>query len=203
VDARVLIPRPDTETLVDVALARTKAVSLSMRALDLCTGSGCVGVTLAKERPTSSVLATDLSEGALTVARANALRLGAYNASFALGDLYGAVPAGARFDVVTANPPYIASREVDGLDVDIRSFEPHLALDGGDDGLTLVRRVVDGAPAHLAPGGVLAVEIGANEARATMALFEARGFRDVRATRDLAGIERVVDGTWGHEPTGA
>jgi len=197
VDARVLIPRPDTETLVDVALKRTSHVSLSMRALDLCTGSGCIGITLARERPTSRVTATDLSDDALVLARANALRLGAYNLGFTQGDLYAAVPTGAKFDVVASNPPYIASPEIETLDADVRDFEPRLALDGGDDGLAIVRRVIDGAPEHLDDGGVLAVEIGAGEAAATVRHFEARGFRDVRTTRDYAGIERVVDGTWG------
>jgi release factor glutamine methyltransferase len=194
VDRRVLIPRPDTETLVDVALARTEGVSLSMRALDLCTGSGCVAITLARQRPTSRVHATDVSDGALEVARENALRLGAYNVSFGRGDLYEAAPPGARFDVITANPPYIASAEVETLQADIKDFEPRLALDGGADGLTIAARVIAGAPAWLAPGGVLAIEIGQGEAPDVVARFEASGFTDVTVTRDLARIERVVSG---------
>lgn len=193
VDSRVLIPRPDTETLVDVALARTSHVSLSMRMLDLCTGSGCVAIAVARQRPTAKIFASDLSEGAIAVARENAYRLGAYNVAFLSGDLFE--PAGAaRFDVVTANPPYIATGEIATLQADIREFEPRLALDGGPDGLAIVRRIVQAAPDHLAAGGVLALEIGAGEADATRALFEARGFRDVRADRDLARIERVVSG---------
>jgi release factor glutamine methyltransferase len=197
VDARVLVPRPDTETLVDVALARTEHVSMAMRALDLCTGSGCVAITLAKQRPTSRVHATDLSEGALAVARENAERLGAYNVSFAQGDLFAAVSRPpAPFDLITANPPYIAAAEVATLMPDVRDFEPRLALEGGVDGLDVIRRIVEGAPSYLVPGGVLAMEVGAGEAADVARLVEARGFAQVTVTRDLARIERVVDGVW-------
>lgn len=194
VDRRVLVPRPDTETLVEVALDRTRHVSMSMRALDLCTGSGCVAVTLAKERPTSSVIATDASDDALAVARDNALRLGAYNVALCTGDLYGALDASARFDVITANPPYIARGDIASLMQDVRDFEPRLALEGGDDGLALIRRVVSGAPAHLVPGGVLAVEVGAGQAPAVAELLRAAGFDSIDSRRDYARIERVVSG---------
>ena len=198
VDARVLIPRPDTETLVEVALARTAHCSLSMRALDLCTGSGCVAISLARERATSSVYGTDVSIGALEVARANALRLGAYNVAWREGDLFAALdaePRGApRFDVVTANPPYIASAEIETLMPDVRTFEPRLALDGGDDGLALVRRIVTGARERLTPGGVLAIEISAGESADVRALFESSGYDAVEVRRDYARIERVVSG---------
>lgn len=193
VDKRVLVPRPDTETLVDAALARTAHVSMSMRQLDLCTGSGCVAIAMARERPTSSVYASDVSRDALAVARDNALRLGAYNVAFFESDLFAAF-AGKRFDVITANPPYIATGEIAGLMPDVRDHEPRLALDGGADGLDLVRRIVNEAPDHLVPGGVLAMEIGAGEAPSTVALFEARGFGDIRVHRDIARIERVVSG---------
>jgi len=192
VDPRVLIPRPDTEALVDVALERSAHVSLSMRLLDLCTGSGCVAVTMARQRPTSRVVATDISLDALAVARDNALRLGAYNVELRASDLFAAVPE--RFDVVTANPPYIATAEVETLMPDVRDFEPRLALDGGDDGLELIRRIVTRAPDHLHPGGVLAMEVGAGEAPAVRELFEAVGFHDVRVDRDYGKIERVVSG---------
>lgn len=198
VDARVLIPRPDTETLVEVALARTARLSMSARVLDLCTGSGCVAITLARERPTTMVIGADASEGAVAVARDNALRLGAYNASFVVCDLYGELPA--NFDLVTANPPYIASGEVPGLSPDIEKFEPHLALDGGPDGLAIAARIVDGAPAHLAPGGVLALEVGAGQAEHVEAAMRARGFVELERTRDYARIERVVSGVWHGAP---
>ncbi len=194
VDARVLVPRPDTETLVDVALVRTRRVSLSMRALDLCTGSGCVAITLARERPTAQVLATDISDAALAVARDNALRLGAYNTAFASGDLFSAVGPGRRFDVIVTNPPYVPSFEIDTLAPDVRDHEPRAALDGGPDGLAILRRVVVGAAGYLTTPGVLAVEVGAGEAEAAAALFERAGFTDIETTRDYGRIERVVSG---------
>jgi release factor glutamine methyltransferase len=211
VDARVLVPRPDTEALVDVALERTRAVSLSMRALDVCTGSGCVAITLARERPTSTVFGADLSEGALAVARANALRLGAYNVAWRRGDLFAAidsegesagvlparrpiVDAPRSFDLITANPPYIADSEIASLQPDVRDFEPRLALDGGAAGLAVLRRVVAEARPHLAPGGVLATEVGAGQAAAVVDLFAQAGFVDVDVRRDYGRIERVVSG---------
>lgn len=193
VDPRVLIPRPDTEALVETALTRSANVSLSMRLLDLCTGSGCVAIAIARQRPTGKVTATDISPDALSVARENAYRLGAYNVAFAEGDLFAAAPK-HRFDVITANPPYIASDEIPTLMADVRDFEPRLALDGGADGLDFVRRILDAAPDYLEKEGVLAMEIGAGEAPATVALFEERRYRDVEVTRDYGKIERVVSG---------
>ncbi len=194
VDSRVLIPRPDTEALVETALVRSANVSLSMRLLDLCTGSGCVAIAMARQRPTSKVTATDISPEALSVARENAYRLGAYNVAFAQGDLFEALPPSTRFDVITANPPYIASAEIPELMADVRDFEPRLALDGGADGLDFVRRILDGAPDRLEKDGILAMEIGAGEAAATAALFEERGWRGIEIARDYAKIERVVSG---------
>ena len=195
VDRRVLVPRPDTETLVDVALTRTRALSMSLRALDLCTGSGCVAITIGRERPTASVVGGDLSADALAVARDNALRLGAYNVAWRQGDLFDAVALPARFDLITANPPYIAASDFASLQADVRDHEPRLALDGGDDGLSLLRRVIDGATARLvSPGGVLAVEVGAGQAPAVVELFERAGFSEVEVRRDYARIERVVSG---------
>ncbi len=193
VDRRVLIPRPDTEALVEVALERSRRVSLSMRLLDLCTGSGCVAIAIAKQRPTAKVVASDLSADALAVARENAYRLGAYNVAFVESDLFAGAPK-QPFDVITANPPYIATAEIEGLQADIRDFEPRLALDGGDDGLDFGRRIVADAPDYLDAEGVLAIEIGAGEAAAARAIFEARGFTHVRVDRDYGKIERVVSG---------
>ncbi len=196
VDARVLVPRPDTETLVEVALERLRGRDLGGRVLDLCTGSGCVAVSLKLERKTLTVDAVDLSEGAVAVARDNAQRLGAvWNVRIAVGDLFA--PLGrprALYDLVTANPPYIAASEIPTLPPDVRDHEPRLALDGGDDGLELVRRILAEAPRWIRAGGTLAMEIGAGQADETRALFEKAGFLDVRAAKDYGGIERVVSG---------
>jgi release factor glutamine methyltransferase len=194
VDKRVLVPRPDTEALVDVALERTRAVSMSMRALDLCTGSGCVAITLARERPTASVFGSDTSAAALAVARANAERLGAYNVAWRNGDLFAAVEPARRFDLVTANPPYIATGDIDGLPPDVRDYEPRLALEAGEGGFDILARLVPDAPAHLVFGGVLAIEVGAGQARDVTELFERAGFRDIDVRRDYGRIERVVSG---------
>ena len=203
VDKRVLVPRPDTEALVDVALRRTAERPLGTRVLDLCTGSGAVAISFAKERRTARVLGTDISDDALAVARVNAHKLGAYNVGFVRADLFDGVAqvmarAGmpARFELVTSNPPYIPTADIATLMADVRDHEPHLALDGGSDGLDLVRRIVQDAPNWLVPGGALAMEIGAGQAPAVAELFAARGFTDVRSERDLARIERVVHGVW-------
>ena len=194
VDRRVLIPRPDTETLVEVALDRTRDRSMSMRALDLCTGSGCVAITLARERRTSLFLATDVSGDALAVARENASRLGAYNVTFRQGDLFAAVDPSLRFDLVTANPPYIAAAEMSALQPEIRDYESELALAGGPDGLAVVRLIVAQARAHLARAGRLVLEVGFGEAAAAAALFASAGFAQIEVRRDYARIERVVSG---------
>ncbi|WP_437656878.1 peptide chain release factor N(5)-glutamine methyltransferase [Sorangium sp. So ce1182] len=194
VDPRVLIPRPDTEILVEVGLARTRRLALSARVLDLCTGSGCVAVSLACERPTGRVLGVDISDGALAVARENALRLGAVNAGFLRADLFAGVPPGLRFDLITANPPYIPDEDVAALQIDIRGYEPHLALAGGADGLSFTRRIVAGAPAWLARGGALALEVEAGKAGAVAELLAAAGFVEVARNLDYGGHERVVSG---------
>jgi release factor glutamine methyltransferase len=194
VDARVLIPRPDTEILVEVALARTRGVSLGARVLDLCTGSGCVAISLARERPTTRVLGTDVSGGALAVARENALRLGAVNAGFLRADLFEGLPDALVHDLITANPPYILEAELPTLQPDIREYEPHLALTGGADGLDVVRRIVAGAPGRLAPGGVLAMEVGAGQAGEVAELFARAGFEAIERRLDYGGHERVVSG---------
>ena len=195
VDRRVLVPRPDTEVLVDVALARTSERDMYGRALDLCTGSGCVALALGLRRKTWKITGSDLSEDALAVARTNAIRLGvARNVHFVHGDLFQALPAGPCFELIVSNPPYIASAEIAELMPEVRDFEPRLALDGGMDGIRVLRRLVAEAPLHLSPGGVLACELGAGQSDDVVALFEAAGFSDVRRSVDLGGHERVVSG---------
>lgn len=195
VDARALIPRPDTETLVEVALERTRPRSAYGRAADLCTGSGCVALAFAGKRPTWRVTAVDASPGAAEVARDNCVRLGlAWNVAVLEGDLFAPLPAGARFELVTANPPYIPESEIAGLDATIRDFEPRLALEGGSDGLAVARRIVAAAPERLAPGGVLALEIGSDQGDRVVELFRDAGFGAIECKLDYGGRERVVSG---------
>ena len=193
VDKRVLIPRPDSETLVEEGLDRLPDAAAAWRIADVGTGSGALILALAKERPQAQAFATDISPDALAVARANAEHLG-LAVTFLQGDL--ATPLAGPFDLIVANLPYIPSGDIAGLSADVRS-EPHLALDGGADGLQLVRRLVAMAPALLGPTGCLALEIGAGQATATADLLAAAGFTDIRKRRDLGDIERVVSGVRG------
>jgi release factor glutamine methyltransferase len=197
VNPHVLIPRPDTETLVSVAIERTRGQHLFGRALDVCTGSGCVAVAFAKERPTWHVTGSDISVDALEVARRNALRLGAiWNVAFVESDLLAAIPAEPRFDLIMANPPYIPDAEVLELSADVRNFEPHGALCGGADGLGILRRLVKAAPGRLVAGGMLAMEVGAGQAERVARGLGTFGFTDVQQERDYGGIDRVVSGRW-------
>jgi len=196
VDARVLVPRPDTETLVEEALARLspsgEPSGTAPRIADVGTGSGALAITLAKLRTDAAVFASDVSAPALEVARANAERLAAA-VTFVEGDLAAPLAAHAPFSLIVANLPYVPAGELASLPPDVRT-EPALALDGGAYGLDLVRRLVADAPALLAPGGALALEIGAGQAEATRALLQGAGFADVQTRPDLAGVERVVSG---------
>lgn len=198
VDGRVLVPRPDTELLVDTALKRTATRSMGVRYLDLCTGSGCVAISLARERPASKVFAVDSSADALAVARDNGVRLGAaFQVAWLLGDLFAPLAPFAPivFDLVVANPPYIPEGEIASLSLDIRGFEPRLALSGGADGLDVIRRIVAGAPRFLRSSGVLAMEVGMGQALEVRALYEGAGFTDVAIDKDYGGHDRVVSGT--------
>ena len=193
VDSRVLIPRPDSETLVEEALDRFAGPG--GRIADVGTGSGALALALAKERPEAQVFATDISPEALAVARANAERLG-LAVTFWQGDLDQALVPAGRFELIVANLPYIPSAEIDGLAADVRS-EPRLALDGGADGLALLRRLIEAAPGLLQPEGCLALEVGAGQAGTVEEFLRGAGFGGIRSRRDLAGIERVVSGVKG------
>jgi release factor glutamine methyltransferase len=183
----VLVPRPETELLVEAALA---ALPEGGRALDLCTGSGAIGITLALERPGARVVATELSPAALDVARRNAAALGA-TLELVEGDLFAPLPAGERFDVVVSNPPYVPSGELPGLSREVRR-EPPMALDGGPDGLALLRRIVAEARRWLSPGGALILEMHESHAEPLPALCREAGFATAEARRDLAGLWRLV-----------
>ncbi len=185
----VLIPRPDTETLVEQALGRLEGDAVDV--LDLCTGSGCVAVSIACERPKARVVATDISEEALAVARENAFALGA-EVRFALGDLFG--DEWGPFDLVTANPPYVRQDELGTLQPEVVEHEPTLALVAGPTGLEFYERLAPMAFERLRRGGHLLVEVGAGQAPAVAERLSLAGFTDVAAHRDLGGHARVVAG---------
>jgi release factor glutamine methyltransferase len=195
VDSRVLIPRPDSEVLIDVALRRTLPRSLHARVLDLGTGSGALALTLACERRTWQVTALDVSPGALDVARANSVELGAvWGVRLLESNLFEALSADERFELIVSNPPYIEAGALPELMKDVRDFEPHLALNGGLDGLDFYRQIVATAPRFLTSGGVLAVEIGDTQGQAVMDLFAKAGFSELELERDYGQRDRVVSG---------
>jgi release factor glutamine methyltransferase len=198
VDSRVLVPRPETELLVEVGLRRTHQLDLCARVLDLCTGSGCVAITLKKERPTTRVMASDISADAIDAARDNALRLGA-RVAFMVADLFEQPRLQGlrgKLDLITANPPYINAEDAAVLPQDVRDFEPSLALLSGVDGLDLSRRIVQSAGQMLRPGGVVALEVAHDSAGKVKQLLAEHGFDEVGVDKDYAGIERVVSARW-------
>ncbi len=184
----VLIPRPDTELIVELSLERLPPRG---RLLDMGTGSGAIAVACAHSRRDASVTALDLSEEALAIARANAAANGA-QVRFLRSDWFAAIGE-ERFELIASNPPYIAAGDAHLSQGDLR-FEPVGALTDHADGLTALRSIVDGAPDHLVPGGWLLLEHGYDQAEAVRALLAARGFLEVQTWRDLAGIERVSGG---------
>ena len=186
----VLIPRPETELLVEMALERLSEESAST-VLDLGTGSGCIAVTLAKLRPKARIVATDLSQAALAVAERNARRHGV-TVEFRAGSWFEPV-GGERFDVIVSNPPYVAEQDPHLSQGDL-PFEPSLALTAGSDGLNALRAIVSGAPRYLSPGGSLLVEHGFGQAEAVAQLLRSAALTDVIARTDLAGIPRAVAG---------
>jgi release factor glutamine methyltransferase len=197
VDSRVLIPRPETELVAETAIALARASGSPVTVADLGTGSGAIGLALADELPhvSTTVWITDVDPDALDIARANLAGLGraAVNVRVAHGSWFEALPGDARFDVIVANPPYIA----DGsslLDDSVHRWEPHLALFGGFDGLDHIRHLVSGAPTHLVPGGWLVLEIGADQGSAVRALLHTAGYTEVEVRRDLAGHDRIALG---------
>ena len=196
----VLIPRPETETLVDVALEVLREAPVRSEgsheplALDVGTGSGCIALALAAEDPFVRVVAVDVDDGAVQVARHNAARLGlGARVRFLRSDLLAGLPSDERYDLVVTNPPYVPDDEYRSLESNVRDYEPRAALHGGADGLDVYRRLVPQAAGRLRPGGTLALEVGAGQADAVARLIEATGaFGPVSRRADLGGVPRVV-----------
>ncbi|HEY0191879.1 MAG TPA: peptide chain release factor N(5)-glutamine methyltransferase [Kofleriaceae bacterium] len=192
VDDSVLVPRPDTETVIEVARQAWPDRKAACRILDLCTGSGAIAVSLAKEYPAAQVIATEISAAAAAVARKNAARNAvAERVEIRDGDLFAPVD-GEQFDLIVSNPPYVESAVIPTLSLEVRR-EPRIALDGGADGMAFYDRICGEAHRYLGPGGVLLVEHGYDQADAVRARFAAAGFTGVTLVHDLGKNPRV---TW-------
>lgn len=191
VNEHVLIPRQDTEILVEEIM---RDLHDGIRILDMCTGSGCILLSLLHYSNDCSGVGIDVSEDALAVARQNADRLAEKQAVFIQSDLFEKVEG--SFDLIVSNPPYIRSQEIAGLMPEVREHEPHLALDGKDDGLHFYREIIKGAMPHLKRGGQLFFEIGYDQGEAVQALLAANGYTEIAVVKDYAGLDRVVYGTF-------
>lgn len=192
VNEHVLIPRQDTEVLVETVLPLVGG----KRVLDLCTGSGCIIISLSKMGHLQQAVGVDLSEEALSVAKENARTLEA-DVTFLHSDLFEQVTS--VYDVIVSNPPYIETETIAGLMEEVRDHEPRMALDGGRDGLDFYRRIVQDSVSYLADGGYLCFEIGCEQGQAVRTLLEEQGFTECRIVKDLAGLDRVVYGQWSVE----
>lgn len=192
-----LIPEQDTEVLVETALEELKRRGpgeAPLRILDLCTGSGCILLSLLHELRNADGLGTDLSEEALEAARENAVRLGLQErAAFRQGDLWEPV-GDERFDLIVSNPPYVPTDVIPTLEPEVRCGEPYAALDGGEDGLVFYRRILKEAAGHLKPSGIIIVESGFDEAAQIAALMQDQKLRGIRTVKDYGGLDRVVLG---------
>ncbi len=201
VSGDVLIPNQDTETLVEEAL---RYLQEGMRVLDLCTGSGCIALSLLNYSNGTEAVGTDISKTALAIAEQNAQSLGLdsrYKAYYA--DLYDIIDEGngtagalGKFDIIVSNPPYIPTGVIEGLEPEVKDHEPFLALDGKDDGLFFYRKIIDNVQDYLLSNGWLIMEIGYDQAEAVKAMMDQKGFKDTQVIRDLGGNDRVVLGTF-------
>jgi release factor glutamine methyltransferase len=193
ISTATLVPRPETETVVEVALGAVNqrgARSRPLRIADLGTGSGAILLALLSELSLARGVGTDVSTAALTVARDNAKQLGLSGARFVACDIAAALRG--PFDLIVSNPPYIASADIAGLAPEVRDFDPRAALDGGTDGLAFYRAIAAAAPALLVPGGALIVELGAGQAQKVAALFAAAGLAPAAPRHDLHGVPRAL-----------
>ena len=189
VNRNVLIPRPETEQLVELAINNLAKTKNQLQIADIGTGCGCIAVTLAKRFPASEVMGIDSSAEALNVARRNADRHMVSNCHFLQGNLLDAI--GTKVDLIITNPPYIPTAEIEKLQPDVRDWEPRKALDGGEDGLDVIRKIIKAAPNHLNPKGLLLLELGFGQAPA-VAKFAFKIFKRVEIHKDYTGIERYL-----------
>lgn len=196
IDENVLIPRTDTEVLAEQAIDFVKTLP-EPRVLDLCAGSGCVGLAIASQVPTCRVVLGDLSEGALRTCKQNVRRngLNARVTCLSVDALDNPSPALWDFDVIVCNPPYIPSGDIAGLDASVRDYEPRMALDGGEDGLDYYRAIAPKWKAALRLGGALLFEVGIGQAPAVEEILAQNGYQDIQSAQDTQGIWRVVEGT--------
>jgi release factor glutamine methyltransferase len=203
----VLIPRPETEFIAELAIETVKNFTLqgmretksSRNILDLCTGCGCLALTLAKEFPDAAVYGTDASEAALGYAQKNARLNRILNVSFLKGPYFEPVknmPSPVTFDVIVSNPPYVQTRDIEGLQPEIRDWEPRIALDGGQDGLDVYREIVPEAGRFLRKAGLIMLEVGEGQARDVAEICASTGFTRIEILLDLSGIERIVQARW-------
>ena len=193
VDARVLVPRPETEIAVDRCLQQLAGVE-QPAVVDVGTGSGAIALAIKDERPEARVTACDVSDDALAVATANAARIG-LEVAFVRSDLLDGVEGGP-FDLVVSNPPYVSAAEIDDLEPEVAVHEPRLATVAGDDGTAVYRRLLPQAAERLAPGGCVVLECGAGQAPWLVTQLQQLGYRDPGVDQDLAGIDRVVWARW-------
>ena len=196
VNESVLVPRPDTEAWLEKIIQQYRNIP-GTRLLDLGTGSGAIAVSFLSFCKEASAVAVDISGEALAVAEENGKTAGiSSRIEWREGDFLHVLKENEIFDVILSNPPYIPTKDIEALATEVR-HEPHLALDGGEDGLTFYRLLAEGAPAHLSPGGLLAVEVGIHEAEDVAALFQNAGLEGVTTIKDYGGIERAVVGKLG------
>lgn len=197
VNEHVLIPRQDTETLVELVLQEQKGKDAAL--LDVCTGSGCIAISLALMGGFRDVTALDVSREALMVAARNAQRLlKEHEGDFNLieSDMFERLEPDRRYDIIVSNPPYIPSHDIEGLEPEVRDYEPRMALDGRADGLAFYRILAQGCRKHLAPGGCVYMEIGFDQGLPVRQMFEAHGYVQVEVMKDMAGLDRVVRAGW-------
>ena len=196
VDPSVLIPRPETELLAEKAIHYLKKNEKARKALDLCTGSGALAVSISKACPRLKITASDVSGPALSTAKMNAQALGvAERINFVKSDLFDSIKHGAlgkKYDLIVTNPPYIRTGDLSGLQAEIRDHEPLSALDGGEDGLVFYRRIAAGARPYTRKNSCLMTEIGCDQAREVSAIFAEAGFKSIEVFQDLSGLDRIV-----------